>query len=94
MTAKDFEAGMAVKIVSPNDDNDIYTADSAAPDRGGRPCKIWVTGTGNVNIIDASGNTVLISAVPANSMLLDGKILVKRVLATSTTAIGMYAISQ
>jgi hypothetical protein len=44
---------------------------------------LWVGGTGNVNVILASGKTHLFTAVAANTLL---PFRVRRVLATSTTA--------
>lgn len=44
---------------------------------------LYVGGTGHINIVDASGATTLISAVPAGALL---PIKVKQLLSTSTTA--------
>lgn len=86
MTTRDFTAGSGAKAVTPNDNADIY------PD--GRPCKIWVTGTGNIAMTCADGIDITVNSVPANSLVLGGVLLVKRVKSTGTAATGIYAIYQ
>ncbi len=50
---------------------------------------IWVGGAGNINLVTVSGETVVITAIAAGTLL---KIRVKQVLSTSTTATVMVAL--
>lgn len=51
--------------------------------------KVYVGGAGNVVAVDADGNAVTFTAVPAGTML---DIAVRRINSTSTTATAMVAI--
>lgn len=50
---------------------------------------IWVGGAGNLRVTTVGGETVTFSGVPAGTML---DVMVKRVLATSTTATLIVAV--
>jgi hypothetical protein len=60
-------------VITPNDGADIANVTLA----------VWVGGAGNLNVDLADGGTVLISGIPAGTLL---PVRVKRVRATSTTA--------
>lgn len=72
-------------VVTPSDSADIYNG----------PCDaIACTGTGNIAVqLVAGGTTILatstLSTIPANTIL---PIQVSRILATNTTATGIYAL--
>lgn len=52
-------------------------------------CAIWVGGAGALNMVDQDGNTTLIAAVPAGTLL---PISPFQILATSTTATSIVAL--
>ena len=64
----------------------IRTTFPGSDDRG---CCLYVGDSGNVNVVMESGNTILFTGVPGGSFL---PILVKQVLASSTTATNMLAL--
>lgn len=68
------------EAVTPSDDTDLTYVS-----RG-----LWIGGAGAVNVIMASGTTVLFSGVSAGTLL---PIRVSRVKSTSTTATLLVAIS-
>lgn len=51
--------------------------------------RLWVGGTGNINIKDLKNQNVLLSAVPVGMLNVQGK----RVLSTSTTATDIVAVN-
>lgn len=78
--------------------NDANTADfdgyavtaSDSVDLPNGPCKaIYVTGAGNVNVNLLGGGTATLTSMVAGQIL---PISVTRVLSTSTTATGIYAL--
>jgi hypothetical protein len=52
-------------------------------------CAIWVGGLGALNLVDQDGNTTLIAAVPAGTLL---PISPFQILSTSTTASSIVAL--
>lgn len=66
--------------VSPNDSTDLANGATSA---------LYVTGAGNVNVNLAGGGTATLTGLSAGQIL---QIAVTRVLNTSTTATGIYAL--
>lgn len=66
--------------VTPDDSNDLPNG----------PCRgLYVTGSGNVNVNLAGGGTAVLTGLSAGQIV---DINATRVLATSTTATGVYAL--
>jgi hypothetical protein len=65
---------------TPNDGADL-------PD--GPCCGIYVTGAGNVNINLAAGGTAVLTGLSAGEIV---RVNASRILATSTTATGLFAL--
>jgi hypothetical protein len=54
------------------------------------PCRaVYVTGAGNVNVNLASGGTAVLTGLSAGQIV---EVNVSRILSTSTTATGIYAL--
>jgi hypothetical protein len=66
-------------VITPNDGADIANTSLA----------LWVGGAGNLNVDLADGGTVLVSGIPAGTLL---PLRVKRVRSTSTTATLIVAL--
>ncbi|MDI1301960.1 MAG: hypothetical protein PSX71_08655 [bacterium] len=80
-TTGDYTPINGMVAVTPADGTDLPNGTSRA---------IWVNVAGNINMVDAIGNTVLlaISATQAGTIIW---IRAKRILATSTTCTGIFA---
>lgn len=66
--------------VTPTDSTDLGNGPTRA---------LFVTGAGNVNVTYPGGTTAVLTAVPANSLLV---VMVSQVQNTSTTATGIFAL--
>lgn len=67
--------------ITPSDSTDLAVYANA----------LWVGGTGNISLITLDGTTVLISGIPAGTVL---PLQVKRVRSTSTTATAIVGLTQ
>lgn len=77
--------------VGPTPDYDGYavTASDSA-DLANGPCKaLYVTGAGNVNINLVGGGTAVLTSLSAGQII---EVAAQRVLSTSTTATGIFAL--
>jgi len=73
----------------PDYDGYAVTASDSA-DLGNGPCRaIYVTGAGNVNINLVGGGTALLTSLSAGQII---EVAAQRILATSTTATGIFAL--
>lgn len=84
-------SGMArtMVAVTPNDDDDNVGTDPVDGTTPNIAIGLYIETAGDVTFLDADGNTVAPVAVPNNFYLVCG---VKRVLATNTTATGIWAL--
>ena len=70
-------------------EGDAVTA-SDSTDLTGGPCDaIYVTGAGNVNVNLATGGTAVLTGLSAGQIV---RVNASRILATSTTATGIFAL--
>jgi hypothetical protein len=85
MTGQDFFSADRIKSVTTSDTVDIHSDE--------RGCIIWCNGVaGNVHVLTKAGDDVTL-AVDLKTLLCGGRLRVRRVLATGTTATGLFAIS-
>jgi hypothetical protein len=68
------------EAVTPNDSTDLPSGACTA---------IYVTGAGNVNVNLAGGGTAVLTGLSAGQIV---RVNVSRILATSTTATGIFAL--
>lgn len=85
-SAKNYTPG----VTSPTERTGVAVTPSDSTDLANGPCRaIYVIGAGNVNVNLASGGTAVLTGLTAGQTV---EVNVSRVLATSTTATGVFAL--
>jgi hypothetical protein len=87
ITAKD-NSRSGLSMLAPSGDGVVLTK-SDTDELAVKSRAIYVGGAGDLNVVMASGTTVLFSAVPAGTIL---PIQIKQLLSTSTTATLVVAL--
>lgn len=80
-----------LQLTAPDFDGYAVTPSDSADLGNGPTTAIYVTGAGNVNVNLAGGGTAVLTSLAAGQIL---EIAVSRILSTSTTATGIFALYQ
>lgn len=77
-------------VSQPSEFNGVAVTPNDSTDLGSGPCTaIYVTGAGNVNVNLAGGGTAVLTGLSAGQIV---RVNASRILATSTTATGVFAL--
>ena len=86
---QNYAKNFATPNMAPDYDGYAVTASDSA-DLPNGPCKaLYVTGAGNVNVNLVGGGTAVLTGLSAGQII---EVAAQRVLATSTTATGIFAL--